>query len=78
MSKADEMFEELGYKKFQQDENIGYAQIDETERMSVAMFNFKKKAVIVHYDNKNSIGITMQELQAINEKVKEVEYDENN
>lgn len=75
MSKADKMFEELGYEKYQK-ENIGYAKRDENEIMSAIIFDFNKKAVVVHYDYTTTIGITMQELAAINEKVKELGWNE--
>jgi len=75
MSKADEMFEKLGYKKTYSVNNneilmIGYGlnneKIDECE---IIFFKKAKKIII-------EIEIEMQELQAINEKVKELGWNE--
>ena len=90
MSKADEMFKELGYKLT--DEKIcphSYRYIKEIDK-------FRKKEIILEKANKliticyykidvdgcmNSIKrieyhLSMQELQAINEKVKELGWNE--
>lgn len=75
MSEADEMFKELGYKKTYSVNNdeilmIGYGlnneKIDECE----IIFLKKAKTIII------GIAIGMQELQAINEKVKELGWNE--
>ena len=71
MSKADEMFEELGYEKFQH-QNVGYMRRDNEGRLTGVIFFLDKKSIGVHYTEVETIGITMQELQAINEKVKEL------
>jgi len=68
---ADEIFEELGYEKHQK-ENIGYAKRDENGIMSAIIFDFEKKAVVVHYAYTDCIGIEMQDLKAINMKCKEL------
>lgn len=73
MSKADKMFEELNYQKLQ-NKNIGYARKNEKEEMSAIIFFMDKKQIGVHYNNADTVGITMQELQAINEKVKELRW----
>lgn len=64
MSKADEMFDELGYKKYEYNKRIEYLSRE------------KSQAIIFHQDRKeieqlDSI-INILELQAINEKVKEL------
>lgn len=74
MSKADEMFEELGYKKtttqlddiefYKDDDNVIYF------RMTQKTFNKSGE-----YDGMCDY-ITMQELQAINEKAKELGWNE--
>ena len=66
MSKADEMFEELGYKK----EDDEYWIIYKGEEKDIT-FNKKYKNVEV-YDERESQYMTMRELQAINEKCKEL------
>ena len=64
MSKADEMFEKLGYEKFYEN--------SDTIRYS------NGNSIIIEFRNglkafdKSNYGITMQELQAINAKVKEL------
>ena len=73
MKKADEMFEKLGYKKFNKKhdfENIKYYKnednilyFDETNK------SFYKSGL---YDDLMYDDITMQELQAINKKVEEL------
>ena len=79
MSKADEMFEELGYEKFYSINNIDNVPnnicycTDEFEikfNMIYEVIDFEKKKA--HYSS-----ITMQELQAINEKVKELGWESN-
>lgn len=70
MSKADEMFEKMNYEKFQ-NINLGYARRDEKGILNAIIFFLEKKAIGIHYDEK-TIGITMQELQAINLKCKEL------
>lgn len=72
MSKADEMFEELGYKQ-------NYTQIGDLK-----YYKNDDNVIIFDFDNKNFIKsgeydgmcdyITMQELQAINEKCKEMQW----
>jgi uncharacterized protein YlbG (UPF0298 family) len=71
MSKADEMFEKLGYKK----EVRKYADVYNKHYKDINMirqfgFNTKSKAVMIDVEY-----ITMQELQAINEKVKELGWE---
>lgn len=68
MSKADEMFENLGYEKLQDNKNIT-EYIDKDINNKVVFYkNLKEVAKLYNF------GITMQELQAINEKVKEMQW----
>lgn len=63
MSKADEMFKELGYKLEHEDE-ISFTLAN---RQKARMITFMKKERTLML-----LIITIQELQAINEKVKEL------
>lgn len=68
MSKADEMFEKLGYEKVLETEHhIQYAK----EEYYIC-FNVFHKTVTKIEDNVFNGKITLQELQAINEKCKEL------
>lgn len=71
MSKADEMFKKLGYKK-----SIG--ETTEVFKLSRASKNiyFSKLIKIIRIDGEYDF-IDMQELQAINEKVKELGWQSN-
>ena len=74
MSKADEMFEKLGYKKsYIQLRDIKYYKDDD----NVIYFRVNKKTFNKsgEYDGMCDY-ITMQELQAINKKVKELDWNE--
>lgn len=67
MSKADRMFKKLGYEKDISQWGISYKNEDD----KIIKFNNDKTISCVNfYDGFESI--TMQELQAINEKVKEL------
>lgn len=78
MSKADEMFKELGYeKKFEDEYEIKYKY--ETVQLGDTfcfILQFMKKAEIIYHRDTdcNSIGIDIDLLQAINEKVKELKW----
>ena len=68
MSKADEMFEEIGFDKYEFDDRIEYL-----SRINLHEISFYKDRKVI--DSNCGIGsefISMQELQAINEKVKEL------
>ena len=66
MSKADKMFENLGYEKLQDNKNIT-EYIDKDINNKVVFYkNLKEVAKLYNF------GITMQELQAINERCKEL------
>lgn len=75
MSKADEMFEKLGYKKkyhIVEDEVIliGYTQFDEpVDECSIMFLKKAKRLMAMNW-------VTINELQAINEKVKELGWNE--
>ena len=78
MSKADEMMIDLGYKKV----DLGFLfsrfweQWEKWENVDLEKtisFNIEHKYFKV--EDENEYGITIQELQAINEKVKELRLD---
>lgn len=64
MSKADEMFKRLGYKKSETEHAITY-------ELGKKVIKFWKWAMNIEIDTSNRI-INLQELQAINEKCKEL------
>ena len=76
MSKADEMFEKLGYKMNEEETIVtyfrrgafvdGYIKFDLADKVVCAEMGY----------NHESKDIEMQELQAINEKVKELGWNE--
>jgi len=79
MSKADEMFEKLGYKKVTKN-FYNYLEYTKKENeyttLAISFEGNSKTAMASMYINGNkysrSLAITMQELQAINEKCKEL------
>lgn len=76
MSKADEMFQELGYEKEERYSNsIEYIGEDEDSITFINGYEFDDDKCI--RINKSNEYITTQELQAINEKVKELGWNEN-
>jgi len=73
MSKADKMFEELGYKVIKNKSLITYV-----DNISSIQFLLGYKKVEYHFLRGTTYRVqTMQELQAINEKVKELKWNEN-
>lgn len=72
MSKADEMFKELGYEKeeLNDDECIRYFSVVDY----CIMFDLYSKCIktVIDIDTELALELTIQELQAINEKVKEL------
>lgn len=77
MSEADKMFEKLGHKKVIDNTNI--LQYDEYKDYIIdyeVRFDLKDKTIIVEFSNGESLKITMQELQAINLKTKELGWNE--
>ena len=73
MSKADKMFEELGYENIPKQSNRGYDLKYYKDDDNIYFFCFDRKIIFKsgEYDSMCD-GITTQELQAINEKVKEL------
>ena len=68
MSKADEMFEKLGYKKIENKIQITYVKTCENIEF---LLNVKK--IEYHFLRGSTFLVqTMQELQAINQKCKEL------
>lgn len=79
MSKADEMFKELGYEKKNQLDIYGNIWGDlfyNTKNMINISFDYEGRLVCTYIkcddDKEQPAYITMQELQAINKKVKEL------
>ena len=79
MSKADEMFEKLGYKKYISENIIFYYQLNGASEKYGIEFDLDNKEITPLCKSKDNIAIyiTMQELQAINEKVKELGWESN-
>ena len=67
MSKADEMFEKLGYEKI---EFLGDIIFEKNEIQII--FDFTKRKIVIH--GKNILETKL--IQAINEKVKELRWNE--
>lgn len=84
MNKADEMFKELGYEENEDKYRIDYYLSQNYTHFKVIkkIFFYKiEKDICLEQWNvtegiKTSTNITMQELQAINEKVKELGWNE--
>ena len=70
MSKADEMFGKLGYEKIIKNKNIKY----EYKRNPFKTFEFLMDKQEIELNNVNLL--TKKRLQAINEKVKELGWNE--
>ena len=77
MSKADEILNNLNYKFVKEDDSfITYERVDFGTYSYTLTFNKEVKSVIKYheiYDDR--LFLTMQELQAINLKVKELRLD---
>lgn len=72
MSKADEMFEKLGYEKIiESNVRIDYEKEGQFFDKEI-VFELIDKIICVELGTGESANINMQELQAINEKVKEL------
>ena len=82
MSKADKMFKELGYKKIIDNEmeiKYEYKNVIMGDRIEQTILIAKIGKIIFSYinnENKQNVGIGIKELQAINEKVKELGWNE--
>ena len=75
MTKADAMFEELGYKKYdglQSCRYVRYCDIVNGEKEYIIFSKNKKTVRFQYLYTHASKSINMQELKAINEKVKEL------
>ena len=72
MSKADEMFEKSGFEK-REKFNIF---IEYKSSEGSIIFWLSKKGISIHVDNSYYPTFEMQELQALNEKVKELGWHE--
>ena len=69
MSKADKMFEELGYKKSQDDVCVLYEKEDEDIDALDVVFYFETENIFIDaYD----VVVDKKELKAIAEKAKEI------
>ncbi len=73
MSKADEMFDELGYHKLS--ENF-YEKGDYNISFEIKQKTLTKEKYNPCTNSYNAVPITMRELQAINEKSKELGWEE--
>ena len=84
MSKADEMFEKLGYRIYDDIHSIVYCLHQNFAHFKVIkkiyFYKLEKDICIAQWNVTEGIkiitNITMQELQAINEKVKELGWNE--
>ncbi len=71
MSKADKMFEELGYEKIEEKDYIAYIEKTEPSPFRTEIyFHTDKRLLQIHG------CINAEELQAINEKVKELGWND--
>ena len=71
MSKADEMFKKLGFEEIEKYNNgISYYRDNDLEEDEIEFIDYENIGKTVNFNMFS--GITMQELQAINEKVKEL------
>ena len=70
MSKADKMYEELEYEKEEKYREIEYKNVDD----KIITFDLEKKNVTCNNFYSGYESINMQELQAINQKCKELEW----
>ena len=71
MSKADEMFEKLGYEGSKVDNSLGYINEKGTEFILFINEIEEPKRICIHRDNTEYPAMSIQELQAIYEFCKE-------
>lgn len=76
MSKADEMFDELGYKKQNLDFVFSRFWQEWENKDLEKTFSFNTEHEFLEVTDENRYGITFSELQAINEKCKELGWEE--
>ena len=70
MSKADEMFEKLGYEKHSSQSHERYDLYSaDDEHLIRIVFNVITKRIAIHCDNE---ALDIEELQAINKKCQEL------
>lgn len=72
MKTADEIFEELGYKILFKDKDIIQYEFEGVYTDNEIKFDLKGKTILKEYSTGESQEITIQELQAINQKCKEL------
>lgn len=80
---SDKMFEELGYKKLKNEEIVWYQKKTKFITKDI-IFDLEKKMIYIeisHYDKKGNLlkiegTLTVKELQAINKKVEELDWNE--
>ncbi len=76
MSKADEMFEKLGYEIIiNSNTTLNYEKEGQYMDKEI-VFELLDKSISAGYGTGENCHITMQELQAINQKVKELDWNE--
>lgn len=82
MSEADEMFKELGYEIHNEEGFILYNKISEiNDEYKVIVFNVNKGLIDIRTDDNLNLQVittvlNIQELRAINEKIKELGWNE--
>lgn len=76
MSKADEMFKKLGYEDSTHGNGLACIVIYEKDSKGIGFYTDKTVDCYNYFDGYEYIS--MQELQAINKKVKELGWNENN
>ena len=69
---ADEMFEELGYEMLFEDNDYIQYEFEGHYMDNEIKIDKKGKTILKEYSSEDSQEITMQELQAINKKCKEL------
>lgn len=72
MSKADEMFKKLEYEGSKTNNAVGYINKEGTQFILFISEIGKPKKICIHKDDTEYPAMSMQELQAINEKCKEL------
>jgi len=80
LSKADELFKELGYKKKQKGQYIEYIKVDNSVNEEYVISFLMKTIMATLYSGgylKQPLALEIQELQAINKKVQELGWEEN-
>lgn len=81
MSEADKLFEELRYGKVMDENNIYYNRYLNYDRTKVIQFKIDIQTIVVYIEDfegriLGTDSITLQELKAINTKVKELGWEE--